>query len=233
VTRLLIIVAVILGALLLLKMALGSGGVGSIDTEQSMSFVYYAMLLALVSGGVIASLRNWGEAARNFILWTVIVLGLVAGYLYRYDAQDFASRMSAGLIPGRAATITDENGFNTVILYRGDNGHFHADTVIDGVGVSMMVDTGASSIALTFEDAERIGLNPATLDFDATVMTANGPAKTAYVTLSTVSIGGIERTNVRAGIAERGRLDQSLLGMSFLETLSSFAFTGEQLKLKD
>lgn len=231
-TRILIIIAVILGALVLLKFALGSGG-GSISESQSMSFVYYAMILALLSGGIIASQRNWGEAARNFLLWVLIALGLVAGYLYRYDAQDFASRMTAGLIPGRAATITDENGFNTVILYRGDGGHFHADASIDGKPVSMMVDTGASSIALSYEDAERIGLNPSTLDFDATVMTANGPARTAYVTLPFVSIGGIERTNVRAGIAERGRLDQSLLGMSFLETLSSFTFTGEQLKLKD
>jgi aspartyl protease family protein len=65
------------------------------------------------------------------------------------------------------------------------------------------------------------------------VMTANGPARTAYVTLADIEIGGIKRTNVRAGIAERGKLGQSLLGMNFMETLSSVSFSGDELKLRD
>jgi aspartyl protease family protein len=203
------------------------------DENTMMRTFYYVAWAILAAGGVFAAQRDWGTAIRNLGLWTLIILALVAGYLYRNDAQDFASRMSAGLIPGRAATITDENGFNSVVLYKAENGHYQADVVIDGTTVSMMVDTGATAIALTYEDAERIGLSPARLSFDQTVMTANGPARTASVSLPRISIGGIERTNLRAGIAERGKLDQSLLGMNFLETLSSFSFVGDELKLRD
>lgn len=227
---LIVIIVVLAGALLL---SYGASNSESMDEDGAMRILYYSMWLILAAGGIIASQRNWGQAFRNLLLWTVIVLGLVAAYLYRSDAQDFASRMSAGLIPGRAATMIDENGFNTVVLYKARNGHYQADMRLSGVAVPMMVDTGASMIALSFEDAEKLGLKPQALDFSATVMTANGPAKTAYVTLPEVSIGGISRTNVRAGIAERGKLDQSLLGMNFLETLTSVTFSNDELRLRD
>jgi aspartyl protease family protein len=229
--RILVIVIIALAALLLFK-AFAANNI-AIDTDDTMRFVYYAMFAALIGSGVLASQRNLGQAVKNLALWVLIVLGLVTGYLYRNDVQQIASRVTAGLIPGRATVITDESGFNTVVLYKGLGGHYQADAKIGDETIPMMVDTGASSIALSFEDAEKIGLNPQGLDFSATVMTANGPARTAYVSLPTISVGGIQRTNVRAGIAERGKLEQSLLGMNFLETLSSVSFSGDELKLRD
>jgi aspartyl protease family protein len=230
-TRLLI--AIIVALLIFVVIGLiGSTELGLSDGDAE-SLVRYGLLAALVGSGIFVARRNLGQAARSLAIWALILLGLVTAYLYRTEAQDFASRISAGLVPGRSATFTDENGFNTVILYKARNGHYHADVGVGNRQVSMMVDTGASSIALSFEDAESLGLDPARLDFNATVMTANGPARTAYVTLPDVSIGAIRRTNVRAAIAERGKLGQSLLGMNFLETLSSFAFTGDELKLRD
>lgn len=229
--RILIGIIFVLVVLLLLKAGVADGM--GFDDGDSMRLVYFGMLAVLIGSGILASQRSFGQAARNLGLWALIILALVTAYLYRGDVQDVASRVTAGLVPGRAATVTDENGFNTVVLYRAQNGHYQADAQIGGQMVSMMVDTGASTIALSYDDAEKIGLNPSNLDFSSTVMTANGPARTAYVTLPQISIGGIERTNVRAGIAERGKLEQSLLGMNFLGTLSSFAFSGDELKLRD
>jgi aspartyl protease family protein len=213
-------------------MAIGSS-FGGMDSDDSMQLVYYAGILALISSGIFAAQRNLGEALRNIVIWALVVLALVTVYVFRNDAQEIASRVSAGLIPGRAATVVDEDGFSTVILYKAGNGHYQADALIDGSPITLMVDTGASTIALSFEDAEKVGLNPQSLDFNSMVMTANGPARTAYVTLADIEIGGIKRTNVRAGIAERGKLGQSLLGMNFMETLSSVSFSGDELKLRD
>lgn len=229
--RFLIAIIVALVVLLLFKAGM-SGGTG-LDGDDSMQFFYYALLATLIGSGVLASQRSLGQAARSLGLWALIILGLVTAYLYRGEVQDVASRVTAGLVPGRAATVMDENGFTTVVLYRSQNGHYQADTLVGGAPITMMVDTGASTVALSYEDAERVGLNPQALDFNAIVMTANGPARTAYVTLPQISVGGIERTNVRAGIAERGKLGQSLLGMNFLGTLSSVNFSGEELKLRD
>ena len=230
-SRILIAIIVVLAGLLLLK--LGTYNRVGLDGDDTSRLVYYAMFAVLVGSGIFASRRNLGETFRNLGIWALIILALVTAYVYRGEAQQVASRVTAGLIPGRAATVVDENGFNTVVLYKAQGGHYVADTIVDGSPISMMVDTGATTIALSYEDAERAGLHPQTLDFSSTVFTANGPARSAYVTLPQISVGGIERTNVRAGIAERGKLDKSLLGMNFLGTLSSVSFSGDELRLRD
>lgn len=228
-----LLIAIIIGLVVLIgAMALAPDSF-DLDGDKTAQLVKYGMIAALIGSGVLASQRNLGQAVRSLAIWSLIALALVTVYLYRNDAQDVASRLSAGLIPGRASTYTDSQGFNTVVLYKASNGHFQADVSINGKSVPMMVDTGASMIALTYEDAERAGVDMAGLSFTSPVMTANGQAMMAPVTIPSLSIGGIERTNIRAGVAERGRMDESLLGMSFLQTLSAFSFEGDELKLRD
>jgi aspartyl protease family protein len=228
-----ILIAIIIGLAGLLIYMSGIATSTAATDDTAMRVFYYGLLVALIGSGILASQKNLGQAARSLGLWALIILGLVTAYLYRNDVQQVASRLSAGLIPGRAASFTDEQGYNTVMLYKAQNGHFQADVVIARTTVPMMVDTGASMIALTYDDARRVGVDMGGLSFDSVVMTANGPAKMAATIIPSLSIGGIERTNVRAGVAEKGRLDESLLGMSFLQTLSSFSFEGDELKLRD
>ena len=96
-----------------------------------------------------------------------------------------------------------------------------------------MVDTGATMIALTYEDAERAGLSLKNSDFTQAVTTANGVARVAPVTLDRVSIGDITVRNVPAAVAERGRLKTSLLGMTFLSRLSRFDMRSGILVLQE
>ena len=105
---------------------------------------------------------------------------------------------------------------SVVELKAGRNGHFNAEAEVNGRSIDVMVDTGATMIALTYEDAERAGLFLNSSDFTQAVTTANGVARVAPVTLDRVSIGDITVRNVPAAVAERGRLKTSLLGMTFL-----------------
>lgn len=231
-SRILIVAVVVLAGLFLITVGF-SGTSSRLDGDDFMQLVYYTLLAALVGGGVLASQRNLGEAARNLGVWLLIIVVLSAVFVFKDDAQNFASRLTAGLIPGRAATMVDEAGRRSAILYMGQNGHYQADATINGVAIPMMIDTGATTIALSYEDADRIGLNPAGLSFTGTVMTANGPARTAYVTLPEVEVAGIRRMNVTAGIAEQGKLGRSLLGMNFLSSLRSFSFSNNEMTLQD
>lgn len=231
-SRILIAAIVVLAVLFLITVGMQSGA-SRLDGDGAMQLVYYGLLVSLIGSGILASQRNLGEAARNLGLWVLIILVLSSVFVFKDDAQNFASRLTAGLIPGRAAVITDVDGRKSAILSMGDNGHYAVDASVNGVTVPMMVDTGATTIALSYEDADRIGLNPGSLSFSSTVMTANGPARTAYVTLPEIEVAGIRRTNVEAGIAERGKLGGSLLGMNFLTQLRSFSFSGNEMTLQD
>jgi aspartyl protease family protein len=231
-SRILIVAIVILAGLFLMTVGF-SNSASRLDGDDAASMLYYAMWAALLGGGILASQRNLGESLRQLGMWVLIFAVLSSVYVFKDDAQNFASRLTAGLIPGRSATIIDASGRRSTILYMGQNGHYQADARINGVSIPMMIDTGATTIALSYEDADRLGLNPGGLNFTGTVMTANGPARTAYVTLPEIEVGGIRRTNISAGIAERGKLGGSLLGMNFLSSLKSFSFSGNEMTLQD
>jgi aspartyl protease family protein len=83
----------------------------------------------------------------------------------------------------------------------------------------VLVDSGASLVVLSHEDAERAGLRPRAQDYTQRVSTANGLTRVAPMLLDRVSIGDISIDNVEAAIGEPGKLGQSLLGMTFLGRL--------------
>jgi aspartyl protease family protein len=106
-----------------------------------------------------------------------------------------------------------------VEIRAGAHGHYYASAEINGRSVDVMVDSGASIVALTWDDAGRAGLYIRDSDYTQRVNTANGPARIAPVMLDRVSIGDITVRNVPAAVSEPGKLTTSLLGMSFLNRL--------------
>ncbi|WGM30104.1 hypothetical protein KKHFBJBL_00319 [Brevundimonas sp. NIBR11] len=106
-------------------------------------------------------------------------------------------------------------------IARSADGHYWAEADIDGRAIRVLVDTGASVVALTRQDALRLGLRLTPADFTQTVETASGPAKAAAVELDHVAVSGARVDKVRALVVEKG-LPHSLLGMSYLGRLSAF-----------
>ena len=104
----------------------------------------------------------------------------------------------------------------SVIVPRNAQGHFQIGGRVDGRRLTFMVDTGASVIALTAEDAASLGIHPLVSDFTAMVRTANGTVRAAPVELGMVEIEDITVHNVSALVMPDGALSQNLLGMSFL-----------------
>ncbi len=121
----------------------------------------------------------------------------------------------------------------TVELKAGPHGHFYSSIRVNGRAVEAMVDTGASIVALTFEDAASAGIHIRDPEFTHRVSTANGVARVAMITLDSVAINDITVRNVRAAVAERGKLSKTLLGMSFLGQLSRTEMTRGVLVLEE
>ena len=113
------------------------------------------------------------------------------------------------------------------------DGHYYADAEINGWQLKhMMIDTGATYVALSYEDAASLGIYPGPGDYKYETRTANGTAHDAAVTLREVRLGDIVVENVQAVVGERGMLDVSLLGMSFLSRLSRVEATDSALALR-
>ena len=152
------------------------------------------------------------------------VLGLPKLTVSQQNASKSSDRMhnAAASVSGR-----------TVALQAGPHGHYLANAEINGQRVEVMVDTGASQVALTFDDASRAGIHVRDRDFTQLVRTANGIGRVAPVTLDRVSIGDITVRNVPASVSERGMLATTLLGMSFLKRLGRVDMRGETLILQE
>lgn len=127
-------------------------------------------------------------------------------------------------------THQTSSGFATQIQRAGD-GHFYATAEVNGRPVRFLVDTGASTIALTMADAQAVGLTVDPSEFGVIGRGASGEVSGKSVTLDSVSINGKRANHVRAAILADG-LEVSLLGQSYLSQLSQVKIEGDQLELR-
>jgi len=120
-------------------------------------------------------------------------------------------------------TLSALGNDRTVVLKRGLDGHYRAEALINGEAVDVLVDTGATGVAISQRVADRLNLKSLTA---VRTNTANGTAIGYMVRLSSVKIGGVEANNVSAMIAP-GLEGDVLLGMSFLARMDVRLFKGE------
>lgn len=187
----------------------------------------YALLLMMGSGNRIA------ENAKHLAIWGAIIVLLIAGYSYRGEFADLGNRMLSELTPpGETIGVASRDGEVAVRIRKRPGGHFVARGDVNGARITMLVDTGASTVVLKPADAERAGIDVGNLSFTVPVSTANGTAYAAPVRLRKVGVGEIVLDDIEALVAKPGTLNESLLGMSFLRRLRSYEFSGEFLTLR-
>jgi aspartyl protease family protein len=135
--------------------------------------------------------------------------GLAGAPVPAVREDGIGARKDRPVAPMHAATGRE------IQIRAGAHGHYFARAEINGRPVDVLVDTGASIVALAFDDARQAGVFVRDSDYTQRVSTANGYARVAPVILDRVSIGDITVRNVPAAVSEPGSLATTLLGMSF------------------
>jgi aspartyl protease family protein len=174
---------------------------------------------------------NPGRTLRHVAIWMAIVASLALLYSFRHEFGMARDRVTGNLAPTRGVAATTATGTREVTLFAKSDGHFYAQVEVEGKEILFMIDTGASDIALSREDADKLGISPSERGFTRIYQTANGTMRGAPVTLDSVAIGPIDVRNVAASVAE-GDMGVSLLGMSFLNRLAGYQVTGDRLTLR-
>lgn len=190
------------------------------DTAQ---LLYLSILLgALLFYGLVSQRRQLGKMIRHLILWALIFIGVMAGYLLW---QDLGPRLMAQLAP---VQITYGNG--VIEIPKNRNGQFVLNADVNGVETEFLIDTGASNIVLSKDDALRAGITMDEVLFSGSAQTANGTVQTARVRIDTLNFGGIEETSLPAYVTD-GDLFGSLLGMAYLQRFERIEILGDKLIL--
>ena len=129
-----------------------------------------------------------------------------------------------------AALVSPTEPLRELVIDRRSDGHFYTAGLVNGQETRFLIDTGASHIALTMDDAKRLGLDVSADDMDYVAEGAGGPVRGQVVTLDRVSIGGRVVTNARAMVLDG--LAVSLLGQSVLTQLGTLEMTGDRMILR-
>jgi aspartyl protease family protein len=172
---------------------------------------------------------------RSIITFTA--LALAAGMIVpRYAAQYESAHPSPdNLLVARQTgnpPAPSSAGTESVSVPRDQFGHFRTDGRIDGRRIGFLIDTGATVIALTADDAANLGIHPGNSEYTVLLKTANGVAHAAPTTLDMVEIGDIMVRDVPAVVMPDGALSENLLGMSFLSRLRHFEYSEGRMVLE-
>ena len=172
-------------------------------------------------------------ALRNlfFVMFTAVFIAMVIAFGVAPRLKEQAAAPAPVTVAVATPEPTPSTGSRAAFIDREDDGHFWTRADVSGTQVKFMVDTGASIVALTYFDAQRLGLKPEELDFDSEIRTAGGITYGAPVMLESIRIGKVEIENVNAVIL-RTELEQSLLGMTFLGELNSYEVRQGQMIIR-
>jgi clan AA aspartic protease (TIGR02281 family) len=164
------------------------------------------------------------------IVLLAMVIVATAGAALAYGDPKQISK--AGTIVTEILRKQSPPQLRTVDVARGDTGEFGLQAKINGVAASMIIDTGATSVVLTYETARAAGLPLELLDYNVDVETAAGHTKAARLTLDRLAVGKLVERSVPALVVPRGQMKTNLLGMSFLDRLESWEVRADRLKLR-
>ena len=222
-------------AALVLLLRADAGTIAGFEPSDFAMIVAGAALAIFIGSSLAGSYRGRaGQAVRDLLSWSILAVVLVGGYSYREELLGLGHRVAGELLPPGTALRGEPQvvGERSVRIRKRSDGHFIAKTEANGVSLSMLVDTGASTVVLKPADAQRLGIDVERLRYGVPVQTANGTTYAASVRLRNLAIGNIVVEEVDALVARPGALKDNLLGMSFLSRLRSYEFTSEYLTLR-
>jgi clan AA aspartic protease (TIGR02281 family) len=162
-------------------------------------------------------------------LLVLFVLAATVGAVVAYNDPEQVARASdsvSEMLRRRAASSA-----HSVQISRGQAGEFALHARINGVNAPMVIDTGATSVVLTWETAKAAGLPLELLEYNVDVETAGGHTKAARLTLDRLAIGKLVERSVPALVVPRGQMKTNLLGMSFLDRLEKWEVRADSLML--
>lgn len=213
-----------------LVIASDAGSLIGLTEQDTVRLIPLLIILVVIAGGAFNRRQKLGEMLANLMLWGCIFVVAGVGYTYRFELNQVGQRVLAELQPGAAVVDVDNH---SAMFRRSVNGSFRVNARINDASTTLIFDTGATAVFLTQEDARAAGIDVSQLSFSLPIQTANGTGRAASVTLGMLSVGDISRQNVRAFVAEKDALETSLLGMTYLSTLSGFSVKNDSLILND
>ena len=197
------------------------------QNDDLQQIIYLIILISVMIIGI-SSRREMTlkKIVKYSLIWLGVAFIFVALYAYRFEFSDFKNRISGEINP----TSAQLNQQGQLVINISDDSHFYVKLLINKIPILFMIDTGASDIMLSINDANKIGINTRNLIFNRPYQTANGRSFGASIKLKEVEISGVKFKDIYASV-NQGDMGVALLGMSFLRRFSKYEFFQDRLVL--
>lgn len=183
--------------------------------DRTIYVLFGLMMLILPLSSLLARRPSVGSVVRALLGWAVIVGILYVAFSHRERLGELAGTIGEQL--GVAEQSVDGD---TVLIRQSVDGHFWAVARLNGVERRMLIDSGATSTAISEATAKAIGVTPRRVP-PVLLTTANGTIEAARGRIETVRIGSLETRDLLVVISPAfGEMD--VVGMNFLSRLGSW-----------
>lgn len=188
-------------------------------TDRSVQLLFYALMLMLSLSALIVRRPQFGTTLRMALAWAgIFAVGLLI--VSQGERLPFWRTLLDGQSVAGAETRVGQ----------ADDGHFWATAELNGVRRRMLVDSGATTTALSADTAHAIGLDVEESRFPVLIETANGTVQARTTTVRKLMLGSITATDLPVVVSPAfGTTD--VLGMNFLSRLASWKVEGRTLIL--
>lgn len=191
---------------------------------ETGQIIYSVVIILLVGSALIGRGLSWSQTLQMALIWLAIFAVVMGVATYWGDISN--SKFAGNLVPGKASVNED----GSMSFYRSADGHFYINANVNNDNIRFMLDTGATDIVLSAEDAQKVGIDIENLHFNKVYNTANGQTRGAGVRLAQFEVAGFRFDSIAASVNE-GEMNGSLLGMTFLNNMRSYNFEGNKLTI--
>lgn len=193
------------------------------DTAQLVGAV---LMLVLVASSLFARRLPIGPTLRMIAAWLLIFATILVGYSYRDELGTVFGRV-AGDVMGERGQVSG----NTLRVPMAEDGHFWVRADVNGNSVRFLVDSGATTTALSVATARAVRLDVEDSAFPVTINTANGMVEAQRARIARLTLGPIEARD-QAAVVSPAFGETNVLGMSFLSSLAGWRVEGRTLVLQ-
>jgi len=195
--------------------------------DQNINLVFAIGALVLVASALFSRRIGLGEIVRNILIWVAIFAVFIVGFSYQREILAVWNRVSGEMTGANEQLVVGD----TLRIRQSADGHFWVDAKVNELSVRFLIDSGATTTAMTLRTAQSAGVDISESPFPVVLVTANGSVEARRGTIQSLQIGPMEVRDLPVVVAaEFG--DSNVIGMNFLSSLRSWRVEGTEMVLE-
>ena len=195
--------------------------------DQNINLVFAIGALVLVASVLFSRRIGLGEIFRNILIWIAIFAVFIVGFSYQQEILAVWSRVSGEMTGANKQLVVGD----TLRIRQSPDGHFWVDTMVNELPVRFLIDSGATTTAMSLATARNSGVEVNESSFPVILTTANGSVEAQRGNIQALQVGPMIARDLPIVVAaEFG--ESNVIGMNFLSKLRSWRVEGTEMVLE-